>query len=325
MPISSPFSKRKMKTDELASSFTDDGVFPASCREIANDRERFERFRREPAIVRAIEHVSFWEGQVHLDSILSCRGCAREVYLGLAKKNDQVGSPVKYEYSPYGWYSPKTLEYVRIAHELTHIFGALADCEIFEIGGGYGGQALVLAGLFSLRRYTILDLPDVLALQRRYHAAQGLTDVTYLSAPDQVRSRAVRPSHLLISNFAFAECRKDVQEAYLIDILAHAERGYMACNFVMKRRKALPLIGKYALLRKVKRSYYVDESPEFHLQNRVLLWDRLSADKGHSLMRAVFGELQRDCRVMPRRLRAVWPAPERREPPSSPVPPHTEV
>lgn len=292
---------RAIRGDMLFSSFTDNGVFPSTCAEIAKDAQRFNEFRREPVIVRAMEHESFSTGQIHLESVRSCCPERLGYYLDAGRQNDAVGHPIKYEYSPYGCFSPKTLEYVRIAHDLNHIFGDLSGYEILEIGGGYGGQALVLSCLFDLL-YTILDLPEVLSLQRRFHATSGIYGISYASAPDQLQNAIARPSHLLISNSAFAECRKDVQEVYLTSILAYAKRGYMACNFVMRSRRRIPLIGKYELLRNVKGSYYVDELPEIYLENRILLWDRSAPDKYRSRRQAVLSELRRDCRVMPKRL-----------------------
>ena len=86
---------------------------------------------------------------------------------------DQIGTPVTYNYSGL-IASPTTLRYGLIVQKISEIFHDLRHIKsIAEIGIGYGGQARLICQYIEqeegqLESYSLIDLPDVLELSKRY-------------------------------------------------------------------------------------------------------------------------------------------------------------
>lgn len=77
-----------------------------------------------------------------------------------------------------------------------------------------------------------MDLEPVLLLQRRYLRKLGVNQVSFATA-DELDS--ARDYDLVISNYAFSECTRPVQQRYIKQILARSVRGYIICNWFLGR------------------------------------------------------------------------------------------
>ena len=69
--------------------------------------------------------------------------------------NDKYGSPKLYDYG-FGLVSPSSLRYILHAHLILSHIKSIQDkdsIDIVEIGGGYGGQYIILQSLF--KKYNI--------------------------------------------------------------------------------------------------------------------------------------------------------------------------
>jgi hypothetical protein len=208
-------------------SSSDDGSYPVFCHEAANDPSLFETFKQNPAYTRILEHVTYEQGKSYLEIAL-CQTPDFRYYLDLFRENDRIGSPRVHEYGEFGVFSPTTFRYMKVASDLKKHFGTLNNMRIVEIGGGYGGQCLVLSKIFSLGSYTIVDLPGPLELAKKYLESHGITNVHYVSA-DEVSNMA--PYDLFLSNYALTECKKEFQDEYLEKVLRAGARGYLTCNY----------------------------------------------------------------------------------------------
>jgi hypothetical protein len=140
------------------------------------------------------------------------------------RANDLPGSPLVYHYDGIGQLSPTTLRYIKILGDLQNLFGSLGGMRIHEIGVGYGGQCRVIQAAEQPALYTLIDLQPALALAQRYldHFALAFP-VAYITMNE------LQPctSDLVISNYAFSELRRDIQEIYLSRLIQHSKRGYM--------------------------------------------------------------------------------------------------
>lgn len=95
-----------------------------------------------------------------------------------AKLNDRVGGA-----HIYGPLAADTAVYL---HEAAEVLRAPQADAIVEIGGGYGGQYVVLRALGFSGPYVIHDLPEVLGLVARYCEAVGV-EPPELRTPNDTR------------------------------------------------------------------------------------------------------------------------------------------
>jgi hypothetical protein len=173
-----------------------------------------------------LEHVSRAQGQEYLEII---KNEAHDL-LGMLDKlkiNDEVGSPLLYEYPDVGWISPTTLRYIKVAADIRNLFGDLALARIAEIGVGYGGQFLILDQLYRMR-YFLYDLPPVLEFASKYlesHILNSSYEAITLNQYD-----GVGEYDLVISNYAFSELPRQLQQKYIEKIIYKSKRGYLTMN-----------------------------------------------------------------------------------------------
>uniref|UniRef100_A0A6M3LDX4 Sugar O-methyltransferase n=1 Tax=viral metagenome TaxID=1070528 RepID=A0A6M3LDX4_9ZZZZ len=142
-------------------------------------------------------------------------------------ENDLYGGPKKITIDTLGEIAPTTLRYAYVAYHLRAIFGDLKRMNICEIGGGYGGQARMLSGLFGCADLTLIDLWPPLMLARKYLALYGMTPAMYTAGA--VGDIELHPD-LLISNYAFSELDIAEQEIYYQNIVKNADRVYLVYN-----------------------------------------------------------------------------------------------
>ena len=148
-------------------SLADRTGYRDACREAVADEEAFSRFRRDPRYAGVVETASFEHGAAYLQLALE-RAPELAELLDAFRDNDVLGSPQRANYGPHGEFSPTTLRYVKVLADLRMLFGPLDGFDIIEIGGGFGGQALVCSRSAQLSSYTLVDLQEAAALQRSY-------------------------------------------------------------------------------------------------------------------------------------------------------------
>ena len=96
--------------------------------------------------------------------------------------------------------------------------GALDGLRIVEIGGGYGGLAMLI-NKCRPACYHIIDLPEVCELQRRYLAGSQVECFTEPTGQDY---------DLVISNYALSEIPDN--KLYIDEVLRRSKHGYITCN-----------------------------------------------------------------------------------------------
>jgi hypothetical protein len=248
-------------------SSSDNGSYPVFCHEAANDPSLFMKFKQSSVYTRILEHVTWEQGKSYLEIALRQSPDFRP-YLNAFRENDRIGNPRVYEYGEFGVFSPTTLRYMKVASDLKKHFGTLNNMRIVEIGGGYGGQCLVLSKIFALGSYTIVDLPGPLELTKKYLESHGVTNVHYIPS-DKVSKMA--PYDLVLSNYAFTECRKNFQDEYLEKVLRVGARGYLTCNYLNSTTYS-----KADLLEKLNKMFStvaeVPEEPLTSPDNYIIVW-----------------------------------------------------
>lgn len=209
-------------------SVTDhDEAYRQLCAQASSDQQIFDMFRRSAACQRVIEAVSPNDGLECIKIIQRQSPEFLTTHLADFKTSDKVGNPLMCLYPDVGEFSPTTLRYIKIASDLKKFFGDLDNCTIVEIGGGYGGQCKIINDVCKVKHYIIIDLPEPLALTKKFLEHHGIYNVTYLT-PDQPLPNQV--FDLAISNYAFSELTESSRKKYIKDVLNFSKRGYLLCN-----------------------------------------------------------------------------------------------
>lgn len=199
----------------------------AICKFAAERDDIFNEFKGLSDYRRILEHATKAQGQMYLN-IIKSEGRDLLPYFQKFSENDKIGNPRKYKYD-VGEFSPTTLRYIKVLTDLKNIFGNVNNFDIAEIGVGYGGQCKIIMDSFIPATYIMIDLDVVLPLVRKYLTRFNIRNIQYLP-PNQIGND--RAFDLVISNYAFSECTKNVQDAYINKILCRSKRGYLTCNYI---------------------------------------------------------------------------------------------
>jgi putative sugar O-methyltransferase len=260
-------------TDRIkgTTSATDASPYTRLCDRAATDPAVFATFKRHPDYVRVLEHVSRDEGAEYLRIALE-QTPAFDTLLDRFRENDRLGGPQTFEYGGHGVFSPTTLRYVKVLSDLVALFGTIDRLSIVEIGAGYGGQCFVTKSGSSPESYKLVDLDPVIRLQRAYLEALDVASVEFVVAGELTTDLA---SDLVVSNYAFTECVREVQENYLSRVLQQAPRGYVTCNWTSRRH--FRSLSPEELLEAIPGSRFLPEVPLTAPKNRIWVWGNYSS------------------------------------------------
>ncbi len=257
-------------TSSGLTSVTDRNPYRDFCVSAVNDPNVFKNFKKSPIIIGVMQHVTKNDG-VAFTSYISENYPHFISKMKMFRENDRLGNPKTFKYKQFGRVSPTNLRYIKIAGDIESQFGNLDGCKVIEIGGGYGGQCKILSDLFDLEQYTIVDLPEALALAKKYLDTLNVKNVRFLT-PEEVK---IEEYDLVISNYAFSECNRSIQNNYLEKILTHSHHGYMICNVINacepENFRQAELVGI------LEKQYNHDpsilpEEPGTHPKNYLLIW-----------------------------------------------------
>jgi putative sugar O-methyltransferase len=179
--------------------------------------------------------------------------------------------------------SPVQVRYLLEAWMLHDFFGTtgLSDKHILEIGGGYGGMAVTMSIMFSVKRYTIVDLEPAGRLQQKYVAAvNARNDLARPVAVLAVPSTSTSPlaSDLLISFFAISELNRQTVDKYLTQYVTHAPSGYLQLNYDDDMDEVPPEMAAvlYTVMELFRRVYQLHPTaimlppPSYHIHHRIV-------------------------------------------------------
>lgn len=263
---------QKDLTTSVCSNFT---IYLDICNEAAQSETKFATFKRHPHYTPILEHVSELQGKEYIAQI-AIQGDAKllcEPWISRFRMNDQLGSPVTYDYAgTVGSISPTTLRYIKVLSDLTRLYGSLDHFHIAEIGCGYGGQAKIIHSFYpNIGSYTLIDLPAPCRLIDAYLKK---------SSPDLYKLAKIMPCNvplpirkvdLVISNYAFAECSAEVRKNYVSDVLNQSARGYLTMNWPMASGEKEQLLRDLSSIPRREVSV-VPEMPLTGANNYIITW-----------------------------------------------------
>lgn len=255
----------KSKPNEMKTSFSDNSSYPNFCLNASIDDNLFRSFRRNPTYNKIVELLGQEFGSKFLNQIQLNDLRLKE--METFKKNDEYGDPKVFNYKDVGIFSPTTLMYIKILYQIENLFGSLDNKVISEIGVGYGGQARILSKKFKLKKYNLFDLFQVLELAKRYLNNFG-DDSTFnfLNAENVPKVK----SDFVLSNFAFSELRREVQECYLNNVILNSDSGFIIHNDI--NPKDFKSYGIGELLEIIPSSSIIRENPLTSAKNCIIIW-----------------------------------------------------
>lgn len=251
------------------SSITDSDMlasYPSLCGSAVKNSEIFKKFRSARVMVEALDHVSIEQGNDYIAEILKYTSWS-EKFTKVLVEIDKVGEPRKFRFRPYGTFSPTLLRYLKVYTDLKRNFGSLQNFTIVEIGIGFGGQASLISLLDKPLSYIYYDIPPVLELAQKFTKELNVPgNFTFIDG------RNPKPSKpdLVISNFAFSELNRDVQDQYLKNVVLSSPRGYITWNNLSAEN-----LGGYSLadlIRLIPNSQIFPEKPNTSESNVIIVW-----------------------------------------------------
>jgi len=250
-------------------SDSENGRYAQVVYDALKSQKKFDNFKMNKTYRGILEHVTKEQGSSYLEILHARNDQILENGLSTVLKSDSIGNPQKYSYQGITIpLSPTTLRYLKVASDLKLLFGRKLGC-VAEIGGGYGGQALVNDQLLDVRHVRIFDLPIVNKLINRYlnsYLFHGAYETTFIN------NESENKYDLAISNYAFSELPETVQKIYIKKVLSQSSRGYLTMNSGLggKRSSGKLSIGE---LRDLLPEFEVfEENPLTSQFNYIICW-----------------------------------------------------
>ena len=261
---------------------TKGGDYVAFLWRAVTEPEAFATFRRNPRYAAVVETVQPETGQAYLDLIRD--ETMRRVCFD-SEAADRIGGAITHRYGS-AQLAPTTLRYGKVLRDLVALFPHFASIDaMVEVGIGHGGQARIIAEYTArigtaLDSYTALDLLPALYLARLYLENFALRPrFRFVS-----KLELDRDPHwgLVISNYAFSELGKTLQDDYLVRVLDHCDAGYLTMNSGLWRGEwqGHECLTVEQLLARLPHAALILEDPLTAPDNYVVVFGRHSAGAG---------------------------------------------
>lgn len=194
-------------------------------KKVIKSEQKFLKFRRRFVYRLILEHLTYKQGLLYLDSIESTNSqLLKEI--DISSGEFLLGKPYRFRYEKVGKISPTTLRYVKVLKDLDELFEFDDIYKIAEIGIGYGGQCQIIHKHRPKTQFTLFDLNPVLELTRKYLGKEYELICEYSAGESQQN----QTWDLVISNYAFSELPRTVQLNYIENVISKSRRGYMIMN-----------------------------------------------------------------------------------------------
>ena len=244
--------------------------YKETCKNAVQDPSTFDNFRSIGAYRSALEIDN---GDVYAQYLRSCWK-KLGMHLEQFRKLDQIGNPILESYSDLGEISATTLRYIFHADQILKYFKLPMGAKIVEIGAGFGGQSYILQCLHPCSQYYIYDLSEVEALIDKMMSTLDVHTVRCMPLHDALPEEKF---DLLISNYAYSECDREMQLDYFERIVKKADRGYIVYNQIaltdygmdsLSLDEFLGLLKQSGCRPKVYKEFFAGAG------NSLILWDK---------------------------------------------------
>lgn len=240
--------------------------YPTMCALAANDEFVFNSFRRSAVLIEALDHVSIQQGYDYLHEIVKLEGW-NEISRNVLKSIDAKGQPIRFRFSNFGTFSPTLLRYLKVFLEIEKEIGPLEAKTIAEIGVGFGGQASLIHMMTQPSQYIFYDIPPVLNLVNRFTTELNVIgNFIY----NDGRTPIISNPDVVISNYAFSELSRPIQEEYLNNVILRSKSGYITWNSLSAEK--LDGYTLADLVKMIPNSEILPERPYTAEGNAIIVW-----------------------------------------------------
>lgn len=215
-------------------------VFFDFCSNATKNDLYFRTFRRNPKFTNIVISGKQWHGEKHIQRLTES-GSPLLQKMTEFRKNETYGSPVVYMYSVYGRFAPDTLRYVNSLFEMVREFGEMENWDMIELGGGYGGLCRIISCYVSYQNYTLVEVPQVLELAKKWLQKHALTNIKFLHPAQFSESTDEQEEKqtydLLISEYSLSEMDEDGINYYFRHLVCRSRNCYLAMNIWEEDKK----------------------------------------------------------------------------------------
>ena len=124
--------------------------------------------------------------------------------------------------------------------------------------------------LSALTSYSLFDLPEVLELSKRYLGKFGKDIIDKIKFIDGTVIDTNDTYDFVISNYAFSELVRSIQDSYLEKVILKSRAGYMTWNSLSYEK--LDGYSLEELLQKIPASMAIEEKPLTKEKNCIIIW-----------------------------------------------------
>ena len=179
-------------------------------------------------------------GRICLDSIRLKNNLSLFLkYAESFKLNDSVGTPILFDFPEIFGISSSTIQY---ASDSLNIYKLLETNttsvnRIVEIGAGFGGLCRAISVLIDFKEYFIIDLPEVIALQRKYLSqySEIFNKIKFVDALDDSEIEQISQPDLTIACASMAELDLKTQVFYNKTLISKSRFVYIAYNTMFRK------------------------------------------------------------------------------------------
>jgi hypothetical protein len=258
------FKKLETRSSANRTSISDVPQYTEICAAAASNPKILSVFKKCFEYRLVLEHVTRSQAIQYLEFIKH----DQDVLSTITKVSKvEIGSPITYPFEGLGKLSPTQIRYGKILKDICNLFVDLHNFDIVEVGIGNGGLAAQIANQFELNSYRLVDLSEVLDLTRQtLRPFLELTTFEFIK-PSEVSANA---TELFVSNYAFSELHKEVQDFYFENYIVHAKSGFMLYNHIHQN----PDISHSAqdIADRIPGSLILKENPLTYEGNVLLVW-----------------------------------------------------
>lgn len=251
--------------ERILTSLSDNQAYPNVCLHASNNSRYFNSFRRNQIYNEILEHASEQQGEKYLDIIKKDADIFSK--MDTFKENDKYGNPRVFHYPSVGKISPTTLRYIKVLADLKALLGTMDNLNICEIGVGYGGQCRIISSYFKANTYCLIDIKPALMLAQRFLDNYIIHSSLIYRTMNELEKKEY---DLLISNYAFTELPRPIQDIYLKKSILCSKMGYITYNEITPPE--FKSYKKEELLNIIPNSEIRDEIPLTHLNNCIIVW-----------------------------------------------------
>ena len=185
----------------------------------------------------AIEHNdtnSIKFGYQLYNYIIDSKMLTLEQIKDLLELNDKIGNPLKTDKisNKIPACNPNSLKYIYFGLlVIKHITKLKIDnLNFIEIGGGYGGQCLILLKLFEIfninvKKYILIDLREVVDFQKKYITAHNLNHLCEFLPYDNYSNYNFENDCYVFSCYSFNEVLPSIRQNYYSNLFPFTNHG----------------------------------------------------------------------------------------------------